>query len=45
MSYTPPQQILDKYAKVLVNFALGGGKGIKKGDVIYLQSPLSALPL
>jgi aminopeptidase len=44
MSYTPPEEILDKYAKVLVNFALGGGTGIKKGEVVFLQSPLSALP-
>lgn len=44
MAYKPTAEILDKYAKVLVNFALGGGTGIKKGDVVYLQSPLSALP-
>jgi aminopeptidase len=44
MSYTPPDEILDKYAKVLVNFALGGGTGIKPGEVVYLQAPLSALP-
>lgn len=45
MSYTPPKAVLQKYAKLLVNFALGGGTGIKPGDVVYLQSPLSALPL
>ncbi len=28
----------------MVNFALGGGKGIKPGEVVFLQSPLSALP-
>jgi len=44
MSYQPSGTILEKYAKVLVNFALGGGTGIKPGDVVYLQSPLSALP-
>jgi aminopeptidase len=44
MSYEPTQEILEKYAKVLVNFALNSGKGIKKGDVIRLSSPLSALP-
>lgn len=44
MSYQPPRKTLEKYAKVLVNFALGGGTGIKPGDVVYLQSPLSALP-
>ena len=44
MIYKPSQQILEKYAKLLVNFALGSGRGIKKGDVVYLQAPLSALP-
>lgn len=44
MAYQPTDKILDKYAKVLVNFALGGGTGIKKGEVVYLQSPLSAMP-
>jgi aminopeptidase len=44
MSYTPSKEILEKYAKVLVNFALGGGTGIKPGDVVRLSSPISALP-
>src|ERR1044071_837885 len=44
MSYQPSEEVLEKYAKVLVNFALGSGKGIKKGDVVFLQAPLSALP-
>jgi len=44
MSYKPSAEILEKYAKVLVNFALGGGKGVKPGERVYLQSPLSALP-
>lgn len=44
MSYEPSKVILEKYAKLLVNFALDSGRGIKKGDVVYLQSPLSALP-
>ena len=44
MAYKPTSLILEKYAKVLVNFALGGGKGIKPGEVVYLQAPLSALP-
>lgn len=44
MSYKPSEEILEKYAKVLVNFALGSGKGIKKGEVVYLQCPTSALP-
>jgi aminopeptidase len=44
MSYKPSEQILEKYAKVLVNFALGGGKGIKPGDTVFLQASLSSLP-
>ena len=28
------EEILEKYANVLVNFALGSGEGIKKGDVM-----------
>ncbi len=45
MSYTPSNEILKKYADVLVNFALGGGKGIKKGDVVRVSSAESAKPL
>jgi len=45
MAYTPSKEVLEKYAQVLVNFALGGGKGIRPGEYVYLQSPLSALPL
>jgi aminopeptidase len=44
MSYTPSQEILEKYAKVMVNFALNSGKGLKPGDVVRLSSPISALP-
>lgn len=44
MSYRPSDKILEKYADVLVNFALGSGKGIKPGELVYLQAPLSALP-
>jgi aminopeptidase len=43
--YVPSFKILEKYADVLVNFALGGGAGIKKGDVVFLQVPESAKPL
>ena len=34
--YQPSQKILEKYADVIVNFALGGGKGIKKGETVRL---------
>ncbi len=44
MAYQPSDKILDKYADLLINFALGGGKGIKKGEVVLLSAGLSALP-
>ncbi len=43
--YVPSEQILKKYADVLVNFALGGGVGIKKGEVVYITAPESAKPM
>ncbi len=43
--YIPDKKILEKYANVLINFALGGGKGVKKGEVVFLQVPESAKPL
>jgi len=45
MAYTPPQQILDRYADVLVNFALGGGTGVSRGDVVRIVAHESAKPL
>jgi aminopeptidase len=44
-SYHPPREILENYAKVLVNFALNSGKGIKKGEVVRLMVNESAKPL
>lgn len=43
--YTPPQKILERYADVMVNFALGSGKGIKKGDVVYVWAKECTKPL
>ncbi len=43
--YQPPQKILEKYADVLVNFALNSGKGVKRGEVVLLQVPESAKPM
>ena len=45
MSYTPSQQLLTNYANILVNFALGNGKGIQPGDVVQLVVKDSAKPL
>lgn len=36
-SYIPSSDILRKYADVLVNFALGGGTGIKRDEVVHLR--------
>ncbi|MEK7509851.1 MAG: aminopeptidase [Patescibacteria group bacterium] len=44
-TYTPSGKILTKYADILVNFALGMGKGIKKGDVVRLSASEAAKPL
>lgn len=44
-SYTPPRHILERYARVLVRFALWGGKGIRKGDVVYLVGAEATKPL
>ncbi len=40
--YVPSQKILKKYADVLIKFALGSGKGIKKGETVFLQIPESS---
>lgn len=43
--YTPSKTVLEKYADVLVNFALGGGKGVKRGEVVHLVCYETAKPL
>ncbi|HTZ41652.1 MAG TPA: aminopeptidase [Candidatus Omnitrophota bacterium] len=43
--YQPSEEILEKYADVLVNFALNSGNGIKRGEVVILQVPECAKPL
>jgi len=43
--YTPSRAILEKYADVLVNFALNSGAGIRKGEVVHLNATDSAKPL
>lgn len=44
-AYIPDQKILQRYADVLVNFALGDGKGIKKGDAVFVVCNEPAKPL
>ena len=43
--YTPDPSILERYASVLVDFALGGGSGIERGDIVRVTAPESAKPL
>jgi aminopeptidase len=43
--YTPPKKILEKYANVLVNFALHSGKGIQKGEVVTVRGSEASKPL
>lgn len=44
-TYLPPQSIIDKYAEVLVNFALNSGMGVKAGEVVYCGVPDVAKPM
>jgi aminopeptidase len=45
MSYTPPPEVLERYAAVLVDFALGSGDGVQPGEVVRVVAPESAKPL
>jgi len=43
--YEPSPEILTNYARVLIDFALGSGKGVQPGEVVYLQFDILAMPL
>jgi aminopeptidase len=43
--YQPSKQVLEKYADVLIKFAINSGKGVKKNEVVLLQVPECAKPL
>jgi aminopeptidase len=43
--YQPSKQILNKYADVLIKFALNSGKGVQKGEVVYIVSQTPGMPL
>ncbi len=45
MSFRPSQAVLERYADVLVNFALGSGAGVKRGDVVRIAAHEAAKPL
>ena len=42
--YVPSEEILNKYADVLINCALNSGDGVKEGEVVFLQVPEIAKP-
>ena len=43
--YRPSQKILQRYASVLVNFALASGKGIRKNEVVLITAQTPGIPL
>jgi aminopeptidase len=43
--FQPSQKILQKYASVLVNFALSSGEGMKKDEVVLISAQTPGLPL
>lgn len=43
--YKPSKKILEKYAKVMVHYALNGGKGIKKNETVLLVGKEQSKPL
>jgi aminopeptidase len=45
MSYEPSQEIVERYARLLVNFALGDGEGIKPGDTVRVVGAEETKPL
>ena len=45
MSYTPSAEILQRYADILIKFALGWWTWIKPGQKVLLEVPESAKPL
>jgi len=45
MVFSPAKTVLSRYSQVLIDFALGSGKGINKGEVILLQYDSPAVEL
>ena len=45
MAYEVPSEYLKRYGDLLVNYALGGGDGIRPGDVVCVRGPESSKPL
>ena len=45
MPYQPPPELLERYAGVLVRFALNSGRGLSRGDVVMVSASDDAKPL
>jgi aminopeptidase len=45
MTYTPPQPLLERYANLLVNFALGDGNGVRPGETVWVAGAEDTKPL
>lgn len=45
MSYEPSQEIVERYGRLLVDFALGDGQGIKPGDTVLVAGSEETKPL
>ena len=45
MPYTPSPEHLQRYARLLIDYALGGGDGISPGDTVRVTAPDRAKPL
>ncbi|HTW11471.1 MAG TPA: aminopeptidase [Solirubrobacteraceae bacterium] len=45
MTYVPPQEILERYARLLINYAPRHGEGIRPGDVVRVMAEIEARPL
>ena len=45
MGYEPERVVLERYARLLVEFALGRGNGIQAGDVVQINGTDACKPL
>src|ERR1700761_2602541 len=45
MSYEPSEEIVERYARLLVDFALGNGEGINPGETVRVVGAEETKPL
>jgi aminopeptidase len=45
VAYRPPPEIVERYADVIVNFALRDGSGVARGDVVMISAGEEAKPM